>query len=142
MFQRILIANDGSDGALRAFDAAVELAESLGSSLHMICVEEDLPKHAEAETLEEIREEKENEDSYFGKLALQAVNRAASKGIALEYTIVSGNEVKSIVEFARSGGYSLLVIGYVGHSRLYDHLWGGTSQNLTRLSSCSVLVVK
>jgi len=56
MFQRILIANDGSDGAQRAFDVAVKLAASLGSSLHMICVEEDLPKHAEAETLEEIRE--------------------------------------------------------------------------------------
>lgn len=142
MFQRILIANDGSDGALRAFDAALDLALALGSHLHMISVEEDLPRHVEEETIEEVQEEKDREDSYYGKLARQAQSRAALKGVTLEHSIVSGHEVKSVVEFARSGRYNLLVIGYHGHSKLYDHLWGGTSQNLTRLSPCSVLVVK
>jgi nucleotide-binding universal stress UspA family protein len=55
---------------------------------------------------------------------------------------VAGHEVKSIVDFARQGGFDLLVIGYTGHSRIYDHLWGGTSQNLARMAPCSVLVVK
>jgi len=142
MFQRILIANDGSDGALRALDTALDLAVALGSRLHMISVEEDLPMHAEVETIDAIQEEKDREDSYYHKLGRQARSRAAQKGVTLEHTIVSGHEVKSVVEFARSGRYDLLVIGYVGHSKLYDHLWGGTSQNLTRLSPCTVLVVK
>ncbi|HLJ51138.1 MAG TPA: universal stress protein [Bryobacteraceae bacterium] len=142
MFHRILIANDGSDGALRALDAALDLATAVGCAVHMISVEEDLPKHAEAESLDEIREEKNREDTYFGKLGQHAIQRAALKGVTLEHTIVSGHEVKSVVEFARSGRFDLLVVGYVGHSKLYDHLWGGTSQNLTRLSPCSVLVVK
>jgi nucleotide-binding universal stress UspA family protein len=142
MFQRILIANDGSDGALRALETALDLAVALGSHLHMISVEEDLPMHAEVETIEAIQEEKDRADSYYHKLGRQALSRAALKGIALEHTIVSGHEVKSVVEFARSGRFDLLVIGYVGHSKLYDHLWGGTSQNLTRMSPCTVLVVK
>jgi len=142
MYQRILIANDGSDGALRALDTALDLAVALGSRLHMISVEEDLPMHAEVETIDAIQEEKDREDSYYHKLGRQAQSRAAQKGVTLEHTIVSGHEVKSVVEFARSGRYDLLVIGYVGHSKLYDHLWGGTSQNLTRLSPCTVLVVK
>jgi nucleotide-binding universal stress UspA family protein len=43
---------------------------------------------------------------------------------------------------ARQGSYKLLVVGFTGHSRIYDHIWGGTSQNLARLSPGSVLVVK
>jgi nucleotide-binding universal stress UspA family protein len=140
MFRKILIAHDGSDGAQRAFDAAVELAARLGLKLHMVSVEEDLPHYAQ--TMGEVAEEKEEEDSYFEQLARQSKKRAALQGVELESAIVAGHEVESIVEFAREGAFDLLVIGYLGHSRIYDHLWGGTSQNLTRLAPCSVLVVK
>jgi nucleotide-binding universal stress UspA family protein len=140
MFNKILVAHDGSDGAQRAFDTAVELALQLGERrLQMISVEEDLPIHAE--TIDEIAEEKENEDSYFGQLGAQAKRRASLKGVQLEATVVPGHEVKSIVEFARERQCDLLVVGFTGHSRIYEHLWGA-SQNLTRLAPCSVLVVK
>jgi nucleotide-binding universal stress UspA family protein len=140
MLQRILIAHDGSDGAQKAFEAAVELAARLNLSLHLVSVEEDLPQYAQ--TMDEVSQEKEQEDSYFGQLARQCTRRAALSGVALESSIVAGHEVKSIVDFARQGGFDLLVIGYTGHSRIYDHLWGGTSQNLARMAPCSVLVVK
>ena len=140
MFQRILVANDGSDGALKAFDAAVELAAALNASLHMISVREDLPKYAE--TIGEIEEEAEGARTYFQSLVQHAARRSALKGVALESTIVSGHEAKAIVDFARAGRYDLLVVGYVGHSKLYEHLWGGTSQNIARLAPCPVLVVK
>ncbi len=140
MFERILVAHDGSDGAQKAFDAAVELASQLKAKLHMISVEEEIPRYAE--TMLEVDEEKEAEDTYFGKVAAQAKRRAALHNVALETSIVAGHEVKSIVDFATAGGFDLLVIGYHGHSRVYEHLWGGTSQNLARMAHCSVLVVK
>jgi nucleotide-binding universal stress UspA family protein len=141
MFKRILVAHDGSDGAQRAFDISVELAATTKATLHMISVEEDLPRHAET-MMDEVTEVKEASDTYFGQLGGQAKRRAALKGVPLETSIVSGHEVKAIVEAAREGRYDLLIVGYTGHSRIYDHLWGGTSQNLTRMSPCSVLVVK
>jgi nucleotide-binding universal stress UspA family protein len=140
MYRHILIANDGSDGALRALDTAIELASALAARLHMISVEDDLPKHAE--TIDEIEEEKEEADSYFGKVAAHARAQAAMRKIDLQCTVVSGHEVKSIVDFARENGFDLLVVGFRGHSRLYDRIRGGTSQNLARLAPCSVLVVK
>lgn len=140
MFSRILIAHDGSDGAQRAFDAAVELASQLKAQLSMISVEEDLPRYAEA--IGEVRDAKESEDSYFGKLASQAKRRAALRNVELETIVAPGHEVKTIVETAREGRFDLLVVGYTGHSSIFEHLWGGTSQNLTRLAPCSVLVVK
>jgi len=33
-------------------------------------------------------------------------------------------------------------VGFMGHSRIYERIWGSTSQSLTRLSPCSVLVAK
>ena len=140
MFEKILVAHDGSDGAQRAFDAAVELASRLNASLHMISVEEDLPRYAE--TMMEVDEEKEVEDTYFGELAAQAKRRAALHSVTLECSIVPGHEVRAIVDFATQGGFDLLVVGFLGHSAVYEHLWGGTSHNLTRMAHCSVLVVK
>jgi nucleotide-binding universal stress UspA family protein len=140
MYRKILIAHDGSEGAQKAFDAAVELASHLQAQLHMISVEEDLPRHAQS--IHEVTEEKDLEDSYFKQLAAQSKHRAALQGVKLEYTITPGHEVKAIVELVRQGDFDLLVVGFTGHSSIYDHLWGGTSQNLTRLSHCSVMVVK
>jgi hypothetical protein len=45
MFSKILIANDGPEGAARALLAAIKLAKALGADLHMISVEE-LPRFA------------------------------------------------------------------------------------------------
>jgi nucleotide-binding universal stress UspA family protein len=140
MFEKILIAHDGSDGAQKAFDAAVELAARLRVPLHMVSVEENIPRYAE--TMVEVDEEKEEEDTYFGKVAEHARQRAALHGVELQTSIVTGHEVKAIVDFAAQGGFDLLVVGFMGHSAIYEHLWGGTSHNLTRMAPCSVLVVK
>jgi len=140
MFEKVLVAHDGSDGAQKAFDAAVELASRLRGSLHLISVEEDLPRYAE--TMLEVDDEKEAEDTYFGQLAAQAKRRAALHSVSLECSIVPGHEVKAIIDFATEGGFDLLVVGFTGHSAAYEHLWGGTSHNLTRMAHCSVLVVK
>lgn len=141
MFDKILVAHDGSDGAGRAFDAALELAARLRlAQVHMISVEEDLPRHAQ--TIGEIDEEKESEDTYFGQLAAQSKRRACLRGVQLDCAVIPGNETRAIVEYARSGNFDLLIVGYTGHSAICNHLWGGSSQNLTRMAPCSVLVVK
>ena len=86
MFEKILVAHDGSEGAQKAFDAALELVSRLRGSLHMISVEENLPRYAE--TIMEVDEEKEAEDTYFGQLAAQARRRAALRSVSLECSIV------------------------------------------------------
>lgn len=140
MFEKILVAHDGSDGAQRAFDWAIELVSRLNIKLHMVSVEEHLPRYAES--LSELEEEKEDEDSYFGQLVEQAKRRAALHNVELECKVVTGHGVKAIVDFVQDGQFDLLIVGFTGHSRIYQHLWGGTSQNLTRLAPCSVMVVK
>ena len=140
MFEKILCANDGSEGAQKAFNTALELAIVLNADLHMVSVEEKLPRYPA--TVAEFKGEKERQDQYFDGVVEQCRVRAAFKGKTLQSSVIVGHEVKAIVEFARQGGFDLLVLGFTGHSKVYDQLWGGTSQNPTRLAPCSVLVVK
>jgi nucleotide-binding universal stress UspA family protein len=140
VIRRILVAHDGSDGARKAFDAALDLAQSLQAGVRVVCVEEDLPRYAE--NLEEMREEREETEAYFSAVTEQCRKRAALKGIDVEATIVAGHPVKAICDLTAADPVDLLVIGFTGHSRIYEHLWGGTSQGIVRMAHCSVLVVK
>ena len=56
--------------------------------------------------------------------------------------VMPGHEVQTIIEFCKEGGFDLLVVGFMGHSRIFERIWGSTSQTLTRLAPCSVLVAK
>jgi nucleotide-binding universal stress UspA family protein len=140
MIERILIAHDGSDSARKAFDFAVDLTARLGAHLRMICVEEEIPRHAEV--IDELREEKDRADSYFGQLAEHCRVRAAMRSVDIETAIVPGHAVRVIGDFVRENSIDLLVIGFTGHSKVYEHLWGGTAHNLTSTAPCNVLVVK
>jgi nucleotide-binding universal stress UspA family protein len=140
MFDQILIAHDGSDSARKAFDVAVQLTAKLGAHLRMICVEEEIPRHAEV--IDDLREEKGRADSYFGQLAEHCRTRAAMHSVDIEAVIVPGHAVKVIGDFVQQNAIDLLVIGFTGHSRIYEHIWGGTAHNLTGTVRCNVLVVK
>jgi len=140
MVEQILIAHDGSDSARKAFDFAVELTARLDAHLRMICVEEEIPRHAEV--IDELREEKDRADSYFGQLAEHCRARARLHSVDVEAVIAPGHAVKVIGDFIRENAIDLLVIGFTGHSRIYEHIWGGTAHNLTSTVQCNVLVVK
>jgi nucleotide-binding universal stress UspA family protein len=140
MIERILIAHDGSDPARKAFDFALELAARLGARLRMICVEEEIPRHAEV--IDELREEKDRADSYFGQLAEHCRTRAAMQSVDLETAILPGHAVTVIGDFVQETAVDLLIVGFTGHSRVYEHIWGGTAHNLTSTVRCNVLVIK
>jgi nucleotide-binding universal stress UspA family protein len=140
MYKRILVANDGSDHAKRALSRGIGLARCFQAELHMICVEEHLPHYAA--TVGEVLEEKAEEDSYFGKIVREAEAEAAGEGVALNAVVVPGHEVETTVRYVESQGVDLLIIGFMGHSRVLGRIMGGSAANLTRLTPCSVLVVK
>jgi nucleotide-binding universal stress UspA family protein len=140
MIERILIAHDGSDSAGKAFDFAVELTARVGARLRMICVEEEIPRHAEV--IDELQEAKDQADSYFGQLAEHCRIRAALHSVDLDTVILPGHAVKVIGDFVQENAIDLLVIGFTGHSRIYEHIWGGTAHNVTSTVRCNVLVVK
>ncbi|HMK37028.1 MAG TPA: universal stress protein [Desulfomonilaceae bacterium] len=139
MVKKILNGLDGSEGSLKALSESIELAKALGAELHTISVEE-VPRYPG--TVGEVIETKQAANSTFKAAVAKAREMAELAHVELKEHVRIGHEVKTIVEFVKKEQIDLLVIGFMGHSALYDRVMGGTCQNLVRLAPCSVLVVK
>lgn len=139
MFNRILAANDGSEGAFKAFTVALNLTRHYRSDLHMIMVEE-LPRFPGS--IDEVVEEKEEADHRFGDVIERARSLAKMQRLRFQHHVVVGHPVPTIVEFAKERGFDLIVIGFMGHSAIYERIIGGTADRIVRLAPCTVLVVK
>jgi len=140
MFEKILVAIDGSEGSKKALATAIAIARRFGLELQSISVKER-PNHY-ATTIGEVMEEQEEADKVFAKVTEESKELARQQGVYLECTVLAGDKVESIIKFAREGHYDLLVAGFTGYSGIFGQVWGGTSQNLTKTAPCSVLVVK
>jgi nucleotide-binding universal stress UspA family protein len=139
MYSRILVASDGSEGAGRALAAAVQLARRLRAELHMVCIEE-LPHFPT--TIDEVVEEKQEANRRFDAVIGSAQALAKAQRIKLRAHVRAGHVVPSIVEFVEREGFDLLVLGFMGHSALYNRIIGSTTDRLVELAPCTVLVVK
>jgi nucleotide-binding universal stress UspA family protein len=139
MFRKMLVANDGSKGGEKALAAALELAKRLDIGLAMICVEET-PRFPAS--IDEVTEALSDVGGIFDKVVAGAKTLAKDQGVALATHVVVGHPVASIVDFVRRGGYDLVVVGFMGHSALYNRIIGSTTDRLVELAPCKVLVVK
>jgi nucleotide-binding universal stress UspA family protein len=118
---------------------ACDLAKRYGAALHMISVEElpDFPA-----SIDEIVEIKEAENHRFHDVLERARGVAKTKGINLDAEVVAGHAAVSVVERVKALKADLLVVGFAGHSSLYERIIGGTANRLVHLATCPVLVVK
>ncbi|MGB9619704.1 MAG: universal stress protein [Armatimonadota bacterium] len=139
MLRKILHGQDGSEGAFKALAEAILLAKAFDAELHAISVEE-IPHYAG--TVGEVVEEQDAANHRFAEAVAKSREMALSQGIELHSHIVVGHEVKTIIEFIKTHRFDLLVIGFMGHSAIYDRVMGSTCQSLVRLAPCSVMVVK
>jgi nucleotide-binding universal stress UspA family protein len=139
MYSKILVANDGSPGALLALTAALTLAQQEGAALHIVIVEE-LPWFPTS--IDEVEEEKTEANHRLAPMIDAARSQAQAAGIAIETHVLPGHAVQAIVTLVKEQHFDLLVVGFMGHTRLYEQIIGSTTERLVRLAPSSVLVVK
>ena len=139
MFARIVVANDGSEGGFKALAMACNLAKRDGAALHMISVEElpDFPA-----SIDEFVEAKDTENHKYHDVLERAREIAKASDIDLHAEVVAGHAAASVVDRVKALNADLLVVGFMGHSALYERIIGGTTDRLVRLAPCPVLVVK
>jgi len=139
MYKKILVANDGSEGGFKALSAAINVSERYQAELHMICVE-DLPRFPGS--IDEVEGEIESADRRFEKIIDRSKALAGTRNVVLRCHVVPGHAVPTIVEFVRERAFDLLVVGFFGHSALYNRIIGSKTDRLVDLAPCAVLVVK
>jgi nucleotide-binding universal stress UspA family protein len=140
MFKKILLAYDGSDGANRALEAAIDLAKLHQGKIWALAVEENLP-HVIA-TAGEFQDTKEQANEKFRKLLQEAQARAATAGVELQPLLRAGHPAQTIVGVARDGEFDVILVGHSGLSGVWAAFLGTTAEKVSRHAPCSVLIVR
>jgi len=122
MFDRLLIATDGSDCARRAAKYGLELAARYDAAVDVVSVYRGDEAQGQA-TLDEI------------------ADLAADVGVAVDTELLSGKPARSIVNYADETGADLIVVGRRGRSGVRERLLGSITERVLRRSGPPVLTV-
>jgi len=139
LFEKILIATDGSAKNRPAVRKGLEIARECGSLVHAVYViDETLLISAQTGAwMDEVYLKVKDE----GERALGEVKRMAG-GVQVEALVLSGRPAQVITGFAAKKGVDLIVVGSQGKSGLERLLLGSVAESIIRLADCMVLVVK
>lgn len=139
---RILVPVDGSEGACRAMDTAVSLAQAVGASLDILYV-----SYFDSAT------DSEEEDSWLPDIVTRPSGREAKAILTQARQRVpdsvpvtvhqrTGIPAQEIVAFSREQGVRLIVVGGRGLGVVEGFLLGSVSQQVMEEAEASVLIVK
>jgi nucleotide-binding universal stress UspA family protein len=138
MYDRILVATDGSEAAAAAGDVAVTLAEAFGADLHAVFVEETerWPFTFDEEQAAELRREGE-------KAVSSVADRAAETGIEATTAVLGGDDPvhRTVLAYADEHDVDCLVLGTRGRSGVGRLLIGSVTEQLLRDSTLPVVTV-
>lgn len=147
MFERILVAYDGSGGAERALMKATDLAKLCGAHVIVLTV---YRHHSMLEaSLSMVRGSLDpggNLDETMRQTARDAADYAKSHardaGVSkVSAFIKAGQPARTIVAMARDKECDLIVVGSRGLGSTEGYLLGSVSHKVTGLADCPVLVV-
>lgn len=146
MFEKILIATDGSGHSEKAADIAIEIAKvSKGkvTALYVIDIGKeyatgDITYNIADEVIEAMRSslKKQGED------ATRSVEEKAKKaGVTVERKVIEGHPASDILKMAQDSKMDLIVIGSIGVTGLNKFLLGSVAEKVVRNSRVPVMVV-
>ena len=148
MYQRILVAIDGSDISYLALDHAVQLAEHQKAQLRIVHVVEllgyagsmaDGAAFDPSQLWEALRDQ--------GRQALSVAEaRAHSAGVEAETVMLEGDDVSqrvaaTVAEDAKQWAANLIVLGTHGRRGFHRILLGSVAETLVRMAPAPVLLV-
>ncbi|WP_132061159.1 universal stress protein [Halorussus amylolyticus] len=137
MYNRILIATDGSDSAQRATRQALDLARQYGAELHAVYVIETRTGYDNAivdpDTVRQnLREE--------GVEALRAIETEGEPDVSVVTSIREGVPHEELLSYIEDHGIDLAVMGAKGQSAFKTILLGSTTEALLQADKVSILV--
>ena len=141
MFERILVAFDGSESSRGACRVALEIAARFGSSVTVAVVHppSDEPTDGRLELLVPVNPEGKTLAQMIEEMQKEAKSR---KIPSLEPAFLQGDVVPTLLEYLRAHPQDLAVTGSRGLSRGRRLLLGSVSSALVDSAPCPVLVVR
>lgn len=140
MFERILLAVDGSEHALHATKKAAELARVMKpKELRVVVVYDPIPIYLGEPNMQiAITSRKGEAESILEK----AVAEIGEVHCEVHSGILEGNPAEAIIEVANTRKSDLIVMGSRGLGTLAGLVLGSTSQKVVAHAPCPVLIVR
>lgn len=135
MFNKILVAFDGSEHSIKALRMAADLSRKYNAYLSV----------ANAVNLPELPDRggfKEARSRGFTPELERAAAIAAEEQVVVVTHLLRGNPANTLQRFAEENHFDLVVIGARGHNAVKRFLMGSVSTHLVNNLCCPVLVVK
>jgi nucleotide-binding universal stress UspA family protein len=140
--RRIVVAIDGSEGALHAAEHAVDLAAALGGDVVFVYVIDDQVSRAlEVAFPGDERSGAERLEADANGRLDQPAEQARRRGCAFSKRIERGDPVERLEAVANEVGADLIVVGRTGCRGARRVLLGSVARRLTESSRVPVLVI-
>jgi nucleotide-binding universal stress UspA family protein len=145
MFERILVAVDGSEHALKAVDFAVDLAQKYGAELVVVSIYRPLKVPDSTHSLVRARATAQSAGDLKAlakEVVDEAVERADKLGVPASGLVERGHPARTIVETAEKVDADVIVLGSRGLGDIGGMLLGSVSHKVSSLAKCSVVIIK
>ena len=139
LFEKILVATDGSDRTQPAVLEALRIGRACGAAVHAAYV-------IDTSSLESAVSGGVAGDAWAllqseAATALAQV-KAQGEGVDVETVILEGKPATEIVKYAKEQKIDLIVVGTQGKKGIERLLLGSVAETIIRSATCRVLVVK
>jgi nucleotide-binding universal stress UspA family protein len=140
MYERILLAVDGSEHALHAARSTGDLARELGcESVRIVFAYDPLPSYLGEPFLSDAIEKRVEAAEAILESAVEAAGRIPGE---IQTEALEGSPAEAILEVAKTRNINLIVMGSRGLGRLAGALLGSQSQKVVQHATCPVLIVR
>ena len=145
MFNKILVAVDGSLGAQKALDAGIELCKQCGAELYVLSVYREHNLWKASVTFVDPARTASTDDAmrqYAEHVAESSKAYAKEHGLEnVRSFYIGGGPARCIVKFVADHGIELVVLGRRGLSDNDQNLLGGVAHKVTSMAPCPVMTV-
>lgn len=147
MFDKIIVAVDGSGHSGKAVDIAIELARRFDSRLIVLSVYRHQSSFESSHSLVRARSTPQRPDETLKALAGEAVDRAVTRAKDAGLRHVSrrvrrGPPARTIIKEAKNENADAIVMGSRGLGDIGGLLLGSVSHKVTSLAECTCITVK
>ncbi len=140
MLDEVLVPTDGSEHAELAGERAFELARELDADVTVLSVAEDAL--VEEGVYGEVPGEEDAARARAAEAAESRAARAEEMDVSADPVVKAGDTADTIVDFADSGGFDVVVMGTRGLGGVERMLLGSVTDDVVRRSRAPVLTVR
>jgi len=140
MFNKILLAVDGSEHGLHAARVAADLARAVkAESLRIVVAYDPIPPYLGEPNLQQAIEARLVNAKAILEAAVDAVGKVPAK---INTELIEGSPAEAIIEVAATRSSDVIVMGSRGRGRIAGALLGSNSQKVVSHALCPVLIVR